>query len=389
MPTDLDLHPDLRRRAPHGRPAYSRPDSDIEARLSGIWRTALGIDCVGPDDDFFALGGTSIQAAVIFDAIERETGYRLPLALLYEASTIRQLASRIAFAGAQPDSGRTSCIVPIETTADGVPLFVVPGIGGGVVGLAHLGRVLGSQWPVYALESRGLDGREAPLINMGDIAADFLAAIRSVQPGGPVRLFGICWGSIVALEMARQLAIRGESVGALVMMDPPPPGHSTLSVRADWQLKAALPRFVASRLGLYWRSMRALPPGERRAYARERLRTLRDIVRRRDIFRGDRSELFRRSVAVANATAARRYVPRPFAGNVHLIFTADRAEGRSRRSRSFWQELVGGRAPHLVPGRDTGEAISPDRVAHVAAILREVLCDEPAPGADDANRDRR
>src|SRR5690606_5152771 len=54
-----------------------------------------------------------------------------------------------------------------------------------------------------------------------EMANDYLAEIRMVQPHGPYLLAGFSGGGITAYEMARQLGDAGETVAQLVMLDTP------------------------------------------------------------------------------------------------------------------------------------------------------------------------
>ncbi|MFJ3202331.1 non-ribosomal peptide synthetase, partial [Streptomyces sp. NPDC086989] len=64
---------------------------DDRSVLTGIWRRVLGVDDIGPDDDFFALGGDSLLAIrVIADA--EASGIEIALADLFATPTIRALA---------------------------------------------------------------------------------------------------------------------------------------------------------------------------------------------------------------------------------------------------------------------------------------------------------
>ena len=66
---------------------------DATARkLSVIWQEQLGVDSVSPDQNFFDLGGDSSLAVRMFSEIEQVFGVKLPLATLYEAPTIEELA---------------------------------------------------------------------------------------------------------------------------------------------------------------------------------------------------------------------------------------------------------------------------------------------------------
>ena len=74
--------------SPHSTPA----DARLLQSLFPLWQRVLGVRDVGPDDDFFALGGHSVAAARLFAMIQNELGYQESLATLYEASTPRKLA---------------------------------------------------------------------------------------------------------------------------------------------------------------------------------------------------------------------------------------------------------------------------------------------------------
>lgn len=90
---------------PTKRPAVAgrRPDDDpgsLERRLRALWREVLEVADVRPDDSFFALGGTSVVAMRLVEQLQRHFDVRLPLARLYEAPTVRELAAAIAEARA-------------------------------------------------------------------------------------------------------------------------------------------------------------------------------------------------------------------------------------------------------------------------------------------------
>ena len=71
-------------------------ESSLIEALLPLWQRVLGIPHIRPDDDFFALGGHSVAAALLCAQIEREFRCVVPLATLYEASTPRKLAIFLA-----------------------------------------------------------------------------------------------------------------------------------------------------------------------------------------------------------------------------------------------------------------------------------------------------
>jgi len=81
--------------------AARRPVTPIERALAEIWCEELGVASVDLGDNFFDLGGHSLQALVLIDRIERRLGVRLRPRDLF-THTVHQLASRCAEAGARP-----------------------------------------------------------------------------------------------------------------------------------------------------------------------------------------------------------------------------------------------------------------------------------------------
>jgi len=234
---------------------YTAPRNEAERRMAEIWGTLLGVDRVGVDDDFFALGGHSLLAVRLFAELETAFGLRVPLRALFTAPTVATLAARFRLApGPDADDG----VVVLRPGPDA--LFCVPPAGDQVFCFRDLVETLGDV-PCRGVEAPGLDGVRAPLDRIEDLAADYVARIRRVQPEGPYRLAGYCNGGLIALEMARQLADAGATVAPLVLLDTRPPQssrkHLTPPAGADdtprpasaidWRLAAAAARRAKQR----------------------------------------------------------------------------------------------------------------------------------------------
>ena len=77
-----------------GGEAHQRrwPETPIEKLLAPLWEEVLGRPGIAADDDFFALGGTSLQAAVLVHRLERTLGAYVYVVALFEAPTLAGLA---------------------------------------------------------------------------------------------------------------------------------------------------------------------------------------------------------------------------------------------------------------------------------------------------------
>ncbi|WP_444902111.1 amino acid adenylation domain-containing protein [Microbulbifer sp. SSSA007] len=71
---------------------YLPPRTNLEQNLCLIWQQILGLDRVGIADDFFRIGGHSINAVQLIATIRRELGIELPLATLFEKKNIAALS---------------------------------------------------------------------------------------------------------------------------------------------------------------------------------------------------------------------------------------------------------------------------------------------------------
>ncbi|MDV8023891.1 non-ribosomal peptide synthetase [Rhodococcus sp. IEGM 1330] len=76
-----------------GTTAGRAAETDTEERLLTLWRRLLGIEEIGTDHHFFALGGHSLLVARLVNGIAREFGVRLQLADVVEGLTVREIAS--------------------------------------------------------------------------------------------------------------------------------------------------------------------------------------------------------------------------------------------------------------------------------------------------------
>jgi pimeloyl-ACP methyl ester carboxylesterase len=203
-------------RLEHPSQGYMGPKDSVESQLVRLWEAVLGKRPVGIEDDFFEWGGTSLLAARLFAQIEETFKLRIPLVTLVQAPTIKQLAKVIR---ASDSSHSAHSLVAIQPHGVRPPLFCIHGESGNLLMYRSLAQYLGSDQPVYGLQPRGLDGKQAPLTRIEDMAAHYIKEMQVIQPEGPYFLAGYCMGGTIAFEMAQQLGMQGQSVELLALLD--------------------------------------------------------------------------------------------------------------------------------------------------------------------------
>ncbi len=70
------------------RPDFVAPDSPVSRMLASVWSTILKMDDIGMGDDFFALGGDSLKAASLINALQQKFGETIYVSSVFDAPTL-------------------------------------------------------------------------------------------------------------------------------------------------------------------------------------------------------------------------------------------------------------------------------------------------------------
>jgi acyl transferase domain-containing protein/acyl carrier protein len=68
---------------------------DVEAEVIAIWKLLFGFQSINIDDDFFAVGGTSLVAIQLISRIRDRFGVELSIETLFEDPTVRGVAAQV------------------------------------------------------------------------------------------------------------------------------------------------------------------------------------------------------------------------------------------------------------------------------------------------------
>jgi amino acid adenylation domain-containing protein len=188
------------------------PRNPVEQQIASAFASTLRIKEVGIDDDFFDLGGHSLLAVALIQELENVLGMTLSPGLLFEHTTVRTLAEHT-----RGELSTEPKPILLGKVSDRPPLFMLLGV--------HLYRELAklldaySVYGVYAGSELLMFESNENTASVEQLAREYVAIIRRVQPRGPYRLAGMSFGGIVAYEVAQQLQDQGEQVAFLGIID--------------------------------------------------------------------------------------------------------------------------------------------------------------------------
>jgi thioesterase domain-containing protein/acyl carrier protein len=208
---------------------FEAPKTPGEKLLADVWKELLGVEKVGIHDDFFELGGHSLAAVQMMSKVKAETGVKLPLTTLFQHSTVEKLAVQLngfhnkkyqgQANGHSVENQGFSSLIPIREGGSKPPLYLVHGGGLHVLFYQNLVKYLDEDQPIYALQAKGLDGQEAPLDTIEEMAAHYIREMLAKNPAGPFCLAGYSLGGLIAWEMAKQVKEKGKEVLMLSLFD--------------------------------------------------------------------------------------------------------------------------------------------------------------------------
>lgn len=304
-------------------------DAPTVEKVRAIWESVLGVQGIAGDDDFFALGGTSLQAVRVFTQIRDRLGVDLPLSVLIEAPTV------VALAGVVDDPGKHfQPLVQMRSGENGPPLFLVHSIWGDVLGMRQIATAMTNDVPVYGIRARGLNPGEEPQTSVEEMARTYVEVIRGLQPEGPYRVAGHSYGGLLAFEIARLLTEAGEEIDWLGLID------AELSTAAHSPARR-------------WGHRLALPFHYARAVLRDPRGAIGSVLRQEDWTEGA-SETHRRFAALSLEAAA-AYRPGPYRGSMTYFLPTVRRFHLFADPLPVWRRVTAGAIEiERVPGPHVG-----------------------------------
>jgi thioesterase domain-containing protein/acyl carrier protein len=343
-------------------PAAARhvaPRTVTELALAQIFEQLLGVRPVGARDDFFLLGGHSLLSIQLVAAIQARLGVALPVATLFGARTVEALAQAVDERGAANPSN----LVVLRREGDGIPVVLVHPIGGTVFCYLDLVARLAPGRPCYAIQARR--AAAPPVESVDAMARDHVELVARQLGRGPCHLFGWSFGGVVALEMARLLAVTGHDVVSTTLLD----SYVASSMQAPELDSHDVLVWFARDLGVDLAKDELAGLDREQALAHLVARLARAAILPGHVGVAELARHLR--VFGANLAAERRHRARPVHGNVTLI-TASESEPQVDPCHGFRAAVTGGLELRSMAG-DHYSLLRPPQVDELARLLDQIL----------------
>ncbi len=333
--------------------------SSVEVRLAAIWSELLGRKNVGPNDNFFEMGGHSVLVVALQHRLATEFGQTISVAELFQNPTVRQQA-RLAQRVTQTDTTLPSGVINMQPKGAHQSIFWLHYLKG------DLAQAIGEEQPFFSVVLTWADfaalGEKASLQS---IAACLVNKILITQPEGPRIIGGHCAWGILAYEVACQLRAAGHEISLLVLFDARNPSYVEPQERLTQKL-TYLPYCVkrAARLGLrtswvHFRERAIKPPKA----SRTEMKVAQDLVE----------------------AAALSFKPKRYDGRVLLLLASDRPPHQNLVPG--WQAVVTRNLyTHYLSGHHR-ELTNPENLRNAGAVVAAHLAavNEEMPVKDEAS----
>ncbi|MGW5381963.1 amino acid adenylation domain-containing protein [Nocardia sp. NPDC003963] len=205
---------------------FREPASWLEGEVVRAYGHVLGVERVGADDDFYALGGNSLRSVQVVSELKKELDYDVPISWILTDPRPADLAKRIE-SGMR--SGHTytdpaaafgfDVLLPIRTGGDRAPLFCIHPASGLAWSYRPFAEYLTSDRPIYGIQAPQISGDTPGPATIEETAHRYFAEIRQVQPHGPYHLLGWSLGGQIAHAIAVEMRAAGEQVALLALLD--------------------------------------------------------------------------------------------------------------------------------------------------------------------------
>ncbi|MDH1265251.1 amino acid adenylation domain-containing protein [Pseudomonas sp. GD03944] len=197
----------------------TQPRTPLEGLLAQLWADVLGLERVGIEDDFFALGGHSLAAVKLASRLQKALATSVSVNAVFSAPSVMAFAALVQEQMALSPLVRLSP-APAGNAAPARHLFCFHPSTGHVQDYRTLFEPLGD-WTLWGLQAAYLTDSHAAIDahSIDSLATLYVEQLRQQQADGPYHLLGWSLGGLLAIAAAAKLEQAGQQVAFLGVVD--------------------------------------------------------------------------------------------------------------------------------------------------------------------------
>jgi amino acid adenylation domain-containing protein len=210
---------------------YLAPSSVVEQELADIWQAVLNLTKIGTADNFFDIGGNSMNVVHIVAKIQERYSSKIPLSTIIENPTIKALANIIIHGSAINEINTN---IHLLKKGGSKQFFFIYDGAGEVLLYKSLADRLSEEFTVYGITPSSYGEIPQRHLTVQAMARYCIAQINILNPTR-IYLGGLCAGGVIAFEMAHQYENMGIKLDGLILLDAFEPHATPIKNRLNEQ----------------------------------------------------------------------------------------------------------------------------------------------------------
>lgn len=200
---------------------YVAPSTKLEKKIGEIWGNILGTHGLGIHDNFWEVGGDSLRAMRLIQAMRKEGFADFALRDAFDYPTVTAMVEHIDEIAISEDANRN--VVKLKSSPKPlIQLFCLPYAAGNAGMYSGLSGLLPDNFEVISaqLPGHGDDGK--PLHSIEEVTAlyvDYLKKSNDI----PLFILGYSYGGYIAYNLIKTLEEQGQTVTGLIQVGVTPP----------------------------------------------------------------------------------------------------------------------------------------------------------------------
>jgi len=180
--------------------------TELEYRVMDLWKKILDIKNIDINDNFFDIGGHSLNAMLLTNLISKELKIEAPLKLVFQYPTVKKMSNWLQSSMEDNEINLTPVMLLNEPNKDA--MFCFPPVTGNGFIYREMAKNINSH-SVYAFD----------FIENNKRLDEYIQLITDIKNEGPYILMGYSAGGNLIFELALEMQRRGYVISDLIVLD--------------------------------------------------------------------------------------------------------------------------------------------------------------------------